>query len=154
MSMTDILADILPDPPAIRIHVVTLGVRDVAAATAFYERLGLVRSSASNDNVTFFQVGGVVLGLFGRTALAADATVPAGEGGFSGVTLAWSLVSEAAVDDAFRRMVEAGATGVKSPQPAFWGGYSGYAADPDGHLWELIYEPNFPLNASGEMVLP
>lgn len=154
MTMTDILQDILPDPPQLRVHLVTLGVGDVAAATAFYERLGLEKSSASNANVSFFQLGAVVLGLYGRAALAEDAQVPADGHGFSGQTLAWNLISEAAVDEAYQRMLAAGAKPVKPPQAVFWGGYSGYVADPDGHLWELAYNPGFPFDVRGALVLP
>lgn len=152
MSMNALLD--LPEPPPLRLHLVTLGVADIATATAFYERLGLSKSSASNEHVSFFQLGAMVLGLFGRAALAEDAQVPDGAAGFSGVTLAWNLISEAAVDEAFQRMLAAGATAKKTPQRVFWGGYSGYVADPDGHLWELAYNPFFPFDAAGALVLP
>lgn len=154
MTMTDILHDILPEPPAPRVHLVTLGVADLAASTAFYESLGLEKSSASNAHVSFFQLGAVALGLYGRAALAKDAQVDAAGSGFAGITLAWNLISEAAVDEAFSRMVEAGGRRVKQPQQVEWGGYSGYVADPDGHLWELAYNPFFPFDAAGGLVLP
>lgn len=154
MSMNDILDNILPAPPAPRVHLVTLGVRDVAASTRFYETIGLTKSSASNEHISFFQLGPVVLSVFGREALAKDAHVPADSHGFSSITLAWNLVSEAAVDEAYERMVEAGASRVKPPQIAEWGGYSGYVADPDGHLWELAYNPHFPFDTVGALSLP
>ena len=134
--------------------LVTLGVADVATSTAFYERLGFVRSSASNDSVTFFHMRGTVLGLYGRAALAADAHVDNTPAGFSGVTIAHNLATEDAVDQAFAHAIASGATAVKQPEKVFWGGYSGYFADPDGHLWELACNPFMPLGADGHMVLP
>ena len=137
-----------------RITLVTLGVADVAASTAFYQRLGFRRSTASNDNVTFFHMNGTVLGLYGRAALAADAGIADTPPGFSGVTLAHNTNSEAEVDAAFAHALACGAKAVKTPEKVFWGGYSGYFADPDGHLWELAYNPFMPLGADGHMELP
>ncbi len=137
-----------------RLTMVTLGVADVAAATAFYERLGFVKSSASNDSVTFFRLDGTVLGLFGRADLAADAHVEDSRPGFSGVTMAQNFASEAEVDDAFAHALACGATPAKAPEKVFWGGYSGYFADPDGHLWELAFNPFAPNDESGFMQLP
>lgn len=138
-----------------RITMVTLGVADVAVSTAFYERLGFTRSSASNDNVTFFHTNGTVLGLYGHAGLAEDAGVnDTGSPSFRGVSLAHNLVSEEAVDEAFAHAVSCGATPVKKPEKVFWGGYSGYIADPDGHLWELAHNPFAPLGEDGQMQLP
>lgn len=137
-----------------RIHLVTLGVADIATATAFYERWGLVRSSESQEAVTFFQLGPVVLGLFGREALAEDATVAPFRAGPGAVTLAWNQPSEAEVDAAYARAIAAGATAVKAPKKVFWGGYSSYVADPDGHLWEIAHNPFFPFDDSGAIRLP
>ena len=138
-----------------RITMITLGVTDVAASTAFYQKLGFKRSSASNDSVTFFHMKGTVLGLFGRDALAADAGVePTQANGFEGVALAHNLASRAEVDDAWAFAVECGATAVKKPHEVFWGGYSGYIADPDGHLWELAHNPFMELDEDGHMTLP
>lgn len=137
-----------------RITLVTLGVHDVAASTAFYERLGWQRSSASNDSVTFFCMRGTVLGLFARAALAADAHVDDSQPGFSGVTLAHNLASPEAVDAAFAHAIASGARAVKAPERVFWGGYSGYFADPDGHLWEVAHNPFMPLGEDGHMHLP
>lgn len=138
-----------------RITMITLGVADIAASTAFYERLGFKRSSASNDNVTFFHTGGTVLGLFGRDALAHDAGMePTPKQGFEAVSMAHNLASPEAVDAAWDFAVECGATPVKKPEPVFWGGYSGYFADPDGHLWELAHNPFAPLDENGHMGLP
>lgn len=136
-----------------RITMVTLGVADVAASTAFYERLGFARSSASNDNVTFFRMKGTVLGLFGRAGLAEDAGVEDTGRGFAAVTLAHNLDTPEAVDAAYAHALSCGATAVKTPEKVFWGGYSGYFADPDGHLWELAHNPFMPLDTDRHMTL-
>lgn len=137
-----------------RIHLVTLGVADLARSRRFYSDLGLSPSSASNDDVAFFDVGGVVLGLYGRAPLAADAAVSAEGSGFRAVTLAWNQASKADVDAALALAVNAGATLQKRAEEAFWGGYSGYFADPDGHLWEVAYNPLFPFDERGHLTLP
>jgi uncharacterized protein len=138
-----------------RITLVTLGVSDVAASRAFYQRLGFELSSAGNESVAFFDANGVVLALFGHDALAEDAHLPhhpAPE--FRGTSLAWNLGSEAETDAAMAHAVACGATLVKAPQKVFWGGYSGYFSDPDGHLWEVAYNPFFPLTEQGHISLP
>lgn len=140
---------------ASRITMITLGVADVAVSTAFYQRLGFRRSSASNEDVTFFHMDGAVLGLFGRNALAADAgREPTARQGFEGVSLAHNLGSPEEVDVAWEFAVDCGAEPVKKPHKVFWGGYSGYFADPDGHLWELAHNPFMPLGEDGDMILP
>lgn len=136
------------------VSIVTLGVADVAASTSFYEALGLRRSSASNDAITFMRCGTIVLSLYNRSALAEDAMVAdAGRDGFSGVTMAMNLTSSAEVDDVFTQWVGAGATALKPPQSVFWGGYSSYVADPDGHVWELAYNPYSAAGAEGRLQL-
>ena len=135
--------------------IVTLGVASVPAARRFYEALGWTASSASQgDDVAFFGMNGAALSLFGRAALAADAGMADSRPGFPGVTLAQNLGSPAAVDAAYAQALAAGATALKTPQTAFWGGYSGYFADPDGHVWELAHNPFFPLDAAGNLLLP
>lgn len=136
-----------------RISLITLGVEDVAQATAFYERLGWKKSSASQDAVTFIQLKGTVLGLFSRQSLAEDAHVENTPKGFSGITLAHNVTSERGVDAVYKFALSCGATPVKAPEKVFWGGYSGYFADPDGHLWEVAYNPFFPLDKEGHVVL-
>lgn len=138
----------------LRMTLVTLGVLDIAAATAFYERLGLVKSSASTDSVSFFQLGPSVLGLFGRDALRADAEADAVWSGNGGVTLAQNLASEAEVDALLALAESAGARILKPAQKAFWGGYHGYFADPDGHVWEIAHNPHFSLGKDGRLILP
>lgn len=125
-----------------RISMVTLGVRDLAASIRFYEQgLGLPRIK-SEPTVAFFDLNGSWLGLYGWDALAEDAEIPAKGSGFRGVTLAHNLSSEAAVDALFAEALNAGAKSVKQPRKVFWGGYSGYFADPDGHLWEVAFNPH------------
>lgn len=137
-----------------RLSFVTLGVADVARARAFYETLGFKASPASNENVAFFDAGGMVLSLFGRDALAKDAGVAAPGTGFTGIALAHNVRT---ADDVARVLDEAkaaGATIVKTSQKAFWGGQTGYFADLDGHLWEVAHNPFFPLDANGRVTLP
>ncbi|WP_159952140.1 VOC family protein [Rhizobium sp. 18065] len=137
-----------------RISLITLGVADVARSTEFYQRLGWSRSSASNDDVTFIQLKGIVLGLFARQSLAEDARVENAPGGFSGITLAYNVASDIGVDAVVKFAVSCGATVVKAPEKVFWGGYSAYVADPDGHLWEIAHNPFFPFDEHGHLVLP
>jgi len=134
--------------------VVTLGVRDISRSRAFYEALGLRVSSSSNDNIVFMDAGGVVLALYPRKLLADDANVPSKGSGFGGVTLARNVRSRAEVDAAFDVVRAAGATVLKPPQEAFWGGYSGYFADPDGHPWEVAFNPHWKLTSDGRVLLP
>lgn len=129
--------------PVANISIVTLGVEDLATSTKFYEKLGWTNTSASQDSVTFFQGHSIVLGLYGRSALAEDVGVENTPSGFRGTSLALNLPSEDAVDHFFAHAIETGADAVKKPEKVFWGGYSGYFADPDGHLWEIAYNPYF-----------
>ena len=129
-----------------RISLVTLGVSDLARSRQFYAQgLGLPLSAQSNDGVAFFELHGAWLSLYPRTALAEDATVPAEGSGFRGFTLAHNLRTKAEVDALLAQAVAAGATLVKPAQEVFWGGYSGYFADPDGFLWEVAYNPFFAI---------
>ena len=137
-----------------RVTFITLGVRDIGRSRKFYEALGFKASSASQPSVTFFDAGGVVLALFGRDALAEDASVPADGSGYSGFALAHNVNSEADVDRTLREAVAAGAKLLKPGQKVFWGGYSGYFSDPDGHLWEVAYNPFMPLDGDGLPTLP
>jgi uncharacterized glyoxalase superfamily protein PhnB len=126
-----------------RISMITLGVRDLSVAIEFYENgLGFPRME-SPPEVAFFTLNGTWLGLYGRNALAEDATVSAEGQGFESFTLAHNVGSEREVDEVVVQAVEAGATLVKKPQKVFWGGYSGYFKDPDSHLWEVAYNPMF-----------
>jgi catechol 2,3-dioxygenase-like lactoylglutathione lyase family enzyme len=140
--------------PPLRLSLITLGVADVARSTEFYEALGLRRSPASTDGVSFFEAGGAVLSLFGRDALAEDAGLDREGGGFRGQSLAWNLSSAAEVDKAIVKMVAAGGGLVKAAERTFWGGYAGFVTDPDGHLWEIAHNPGFPLDENGRLRLP
>jgi catechol 2,3-dioxygenase-like lactoylglutathione lyase family enzyme len=126
-----------------RISMITLAVRDLAASVKFYEHgLGLPRM-ASPPEVAFFTLDGSWLGLYARAALAEDATVPAEGSGFEGFTLSHNVASEAEVHEVIRQALAAGATLIKPAQKVFWGGFSGYFKDPDGHLWEVAHNPHF-----------
>ena len=123
--------------------MITLGGRDIKAAIEFYEMgLGFPRME-SPPGVAFFTLNGTWLGLYGREALAEDATVSSEGGGFESFALAHNVCSEQEVDEVISQAVEAGATLVKKPQKVFWGGYSGYFKDLDGHLWEVAHNPLF-----------
>ncbi len=139
-----------------RITCVTLGVADLARATAFYEALGWERSPAGGDTVSFFRTAGPMLALFGRDDLAADATVPSTPraGMFTGVTLAVNVMTDAEVDDALAGAAAAGATIVKPAARTDYGGYSGYFADPEGNLWEVVCVSAFAVDDAGHIVIP
>jgi hypothetical protein len=136
-----------------RLSLVTLGVRDLAASRAFYKRLGWTESP-SNDHVAFFQCGGMVFALWGRDALAEDAGVAAAGKGFANVSLAQNVRSKEAVDAVLAEAKKAGATILKSGAEAFWGGYTGYFADPDGFAWEVAWNPGFEILPDGDIKLP
>lgn len=136
------------------ISFITLGVGDLAVSRAFYAALGWRESSGSQPEIAFFKAGSVVFDLFQRAALAADANVSPAGSGFSGFTLAHNVASQEEVD---RLLGEAAALGASVVQPAgkvVWGGYRGYFADPDGFLWEVCWNPFFPLDAAGNVCLP
>lgn len=136
------------------ISFITLGVADLARSRAFYAALDWRESSGSQAGIAFFNAGTVVFGLFQRDALAEDAGVSATGSGFPGFTLAHNVESAEGVD---RLLAEAVAIGGRLVQPAgkvFWGGYRGYFADPDGFLWEVCWNPFFPLDEQGHVSLP
>lgn len=136
------------------LNVVTLGVRDVAKARAFYEALGFKASKQSDENVVFLDAGGVVLALFGRAALAEDARLSQTGSGFGGITLAQNVASRADVDARIAQAQAAGAKVLKPAAEVFWGGYSGYFADLDGNPWEVAHNPFWPLSEDGRVTLP
>jgi catechol 2,3-dioxygenase-like lactoylglutathione lyase family enzyme len=137
-----------------RISLITLGVADMPRARRFYEALGWRASGASSEGVTFFQLGGLILSLYGRAALAEDAHLPAEAAGSGGVTLAYNVRERTDVDRVLDEARAAGATVLKPGEDVFWGGYSGYFADPDGHPWEVAWNPHFPILDDGTIRLP
>lgn len=136
-----------------RVTLITLGVADLARAKAFYAALGW-RPAQQAEGVAFYQLNGLALGLFGLADLAADQGRPAAALGTGAVTLAQNFATEAEVDAAFAAALDAGATGLKPPEKVVWGGYSGYWADPDGHVWEIAMNPFWPLGEDGSLTLP
>jgi catechol 2,3-dioxygenase-like lactoylglutathione lyase family enzyme len=138
-----------------RIGIVTLGVTDLPRSVAFYEALGWERCSSSNESICWFRTADSHLGLFPRELLAEDANLPADpRGEFGGVTLAINVESEEAVTAALAEAAGAGARILKPAVKAEWGGFSGYFADPDGHPWEVAFNPFFPLDEKGRVSIP
>ncbi len=121
--------------------MVTLGVYDLPAMTAFYRDVFGFTLESANDSISFYSLNGTWLGLYGMDALAEDIGIKNDHSGFSGVTFAHNLSSEQAVDELFAAVTAKGAKPVKSPQKVFWGGYSSYIADPEQNYWELAYNP-------------
>ena len=143
------------DAPAVkqmeqRLSLVTLGVADLARARAFYEALGWRAATGPDSPVCAFDMNGMTLGLYSRQALADDAGLPPDGSGFGGMALAHNVRTRAEVARLLEAAVAAGGTLVKAAQDVFWGGHSGYFADPDGHLWEVAWNPHAPLGPGGE----
>jgi predicted lactoylglutathione lyase len=137
-----------------RISLITLGVKDLDRSGGFYERLGWKRSLRAATGVVFFQTGSMAMSLFPREDLAKDARVSSEGSGFAGVTLAVNMRSKQEVDEALQEAARAGGRIVKAAEEAFWGGYSGYFCDLDGHLWEVAWNPRLALAADGSIKLP
>ncbi|UQN28566.1 VOC family protein [Brachybacterium kimchii] len=137
-----------------RITLITLGVSDLRRSTSFYEALGW-RGQEVEETV-FFQAGGMGLVLWSREKLARDSGVPAlpSGDGFDGIVLAQNLRSAEEVDELIARAESAGAAITRAPAETFYGGYAGCFADPDGHLWEIAFNPGFPLEADGSLRIP
>jgi len=136
-----------------RVSAITLGVASVPRARSFYERLGWRAHPSSDDNIAFFQAGSLIVGLYGRAALAEDAQVPLGRG-FGGITLAYLVDEPTEVSSMLSAAEAAGGRIVKPAQDVFWGGHSGYFADLDGHLWEVAWNPHWTLRSDGSVSLP
>lgn len=134
-----------------RISLVTLGVRDISRARAFYEDLGW-EAKGDGDDVVFFQAGGMVLGLWDRARLAEDSGVE-DDGGWGGVTLAYNTASAEEVDAVMEDARHAGAGIRREAGKTFWGGYSGVFLDPDGHPWEVAFNPGWTLRDDGSVRL-
>lgn len=135
-----------------RVSLITLGVRDLQRARTFYEALGWQRGNDS-DEVVFFQVGGMVLALWGREELAADSGIDEDHGGWGGVTLAYNVRAPADVDLVLAEARAAGAQIARAGAETFWGGYSGIFLDPDGHPWEVAHNPAWTIAADGSVSL-
>ena len=137
-----------------RITMVTLGVADLERAGAFYSALGWRKAEESQPGITFYQCPGMLLGLFPLDELAKDQGREGAELGFGAVNLAQNQSDRETVDGVFAAALAAGATELKAPHEVFWGGYSGYFADPDGHPWEIAHNPFAPLSEDGTLTLP
>jgi catechol 2,3-dioxygenase-like lactoylglutathione lyase family enzyme len=137
-----------------RVSLITLGVADLRRSREFYERLGWRRSMAEAEGVVFFQAGGMALALYPRNDLAKDAKIAPDGHGFSGISLAYNTRNREEVDAVLTEAQAAGAELLKPAEEAFWGGYSGYFADPDGFPWEVAWNPSFHIMNDGSMQLP
>jgi uncharacterized protein len=136
-----------------RVGAVTLGVRDLARARRFYEEgLGWTRDGGEDD-IAFYQLNGFVFGLYEWAKLAADATVDAGGAGFRGVALAYCVREPADLERVLDRAEAAGAPVLVRPRDAFWGGRDAYFADPDGHLWQVQWNPHLEITERGEHLM-
>jgi predicted lactoylglutathione lyase len=136
-----------------RISLVTLGVADVARARTFYERLGW--QGQEIEQTVFFQVGGIALVLWGRDKLADDAGIEdRNTDGFGGMTLAHNVRSRTEVDEVLENASNAGAQITRAAGETFYGGYAGFFTDLDGHVWEIAYNPGFPLSPDGAITIP
>ena len=139
--------------PIQRVTLITLGVTDLTRSRAFYKALGW-HPVSERDGISFYQMHGAALALFGVNDLADDQNRPVAELGRGAMTLAQNFTTEEDVDAAWHTAMNAGAIQIKLPQSASWGGYSGYFGDPDGHVWELAMNPFWPLAADGSLTLP
>ena len=134
-----------------RISIITLGVADLNRSRDFYERIGWRRSMAGTEGIVFFQAKGMAFALYPREELAKDANVSHDGSGFRGVSLAYNARTRAEVDVVLEEAMAAGAKLIKPAEDAFWGGYSGYFSDPDGFLWEVAWNPFFPIAEDGSI---
>jgi len=136
-----------------RLSVLTLGVSDLQRARGFYEAIGWTTRAEPDDDVVFFQAGGMVVALWDRTRLAEDSAVEDSPG-WGGVTLAHNVRSPAEVDSVIEEARAAGAKVGREPAETFWGGYSGAFIDPDGHPWEVAHNPRWTIEPDGAVALP
>jgi uncharacterized protein len=137
-----------------RISIITLGVADLDRSRSFYERLGWPRCMTKADGIAFFRAGGMVLALYPRHELAKDADLSDDGKGFARFTLAYNTRTREEVDSVLAEAEAVGAKILKPAKDAFWGGYSGYFADPDGFAWEVAWNPAFEIAQDGSMLVP
>jgi uncharacterized glyoxalase superfamily protein PhnB len=138
-----------------RVSLITLGVRDVSRETAFYrDGLGWRKSSAGDEDVAFFHTGGAIFGLYRRDLLANDAGLSSDGSGFVPVTLSHNVAEKEEVDSVYAAALAAGAAGLAAPREVEWGGYVAHFADPEGFVWEIAWNPFFPLAEDGGVILP
>jgi uncharacterized protein len=135
-----------------RLSLITLGTRNLARARAFYEALGWTTGAEPDDDVVFFQAGGMIVALWGRDQLAEDSGVEDG-GGWGGVTLAYNTRTPEDVDTVIEEARAAGAQIPREPGETFWGGYSAMFVDPDGHPWEVAHNPHWAIDDDGSVRL-
>lgn len=140
--------------PRQRVTLITLGVADLDRAQQFYAAWGWTPHPSDAQGVAFYQMHGAALALFPLADLAADQGRPDAALGTGAVTLAQNCADEAETDAVYQAALAAGATALKAPEKVFWGGYSGYVADPDGHVWEIAHNPFWPLAPDGSLILP
>jgi uncharacterized protein len=136
-----------------RVSLITLGVSDLGRARSFYEALGWSPAAGPDDDVVFFQAGGMVMALWDRGKLAEDSAV-SDAGGWGGVTLAHNVRSPEEVDAVLTEADAAGGTVARPGGPTFWGGYSGVFVDPEGHPWEVAHNPDWTIHDDGSIALP
>ncbi|GAA0893001.1 VOC family protein [Fulvivirga kasyanovii] len=138
-----------------RLSIITLGVKDLKEAEQFYtEKFGWNKAEESNENIIFMQLNGIKLALYANAALAEDANVEykeTGHGSYKGFTLAFCTRTEQEVDELFENFEKQNVNIVKRPEKVFWGGYSGYIADPDGNLWEIAFNPYLQIDEVGNI---
>jgi uncharacterized protein len=138
-----------------KLNIITLGVKDFERALNFYKNgLGWKPSSESQEDIAFFPLGGIILALYPWEKLAEDIAVSAEGSGFSGITLAYNAKTQEEVDEVLNTVEQLGAKIVKKAEKVFWGGYSGYFTDLDGHLWEVAWNPFFEFDESDNLLLP
>ena len=135
-----------------RLTIIGLGVNDLQVANEFYENtFGWTKLASSNENITFMQLNGILLSLYPKDKLAEDAGVSPEGSGFKSFTLAYNTHTKEEVDSLFAALKSKGVKVVKEPEEVFWGGYSGYIADPDENLWEIAFNPFLPLDEKGNV---
>lgn len=135
-----------------QINIITLGCNDLSVAESFYTKWFATKpAAASNEHIKFFNLNGVKLALYSREMLAKDVNVVADGSGFTGITFAINADSQQEVDEIFAKGIASGAKSIKQPEKVFWGGYSAYLSDIDGHLWEIAWNPYFTKNENGEL---